>query len=271
MHMARFLNDSLFSLKAGPEDLTRADILPGWGTLDRLGVVIREPYGAIGASLLIQLSVLAFYEAKAGRRTEFPEYPEIYLFHVGGQFGDHRPFDFWPPRKEVFLPASPMALLEAINDRSITFLALPEGSPGSLDYLSEATVPWAEQNSFLARTRRAFLYSPGGMVADPHISIRALDAALEANGYRAMNPDISLDWYSGLSEEEKATAMPGPSTLHETKAWAKSFLERYTEIPRNVREAATARRQAILADGKPTETYRIIGGTEALERLSGPE
>ena len=77
--------------------------------------------------LLIQLAVLAFYESVPARRGTPPRYPEIYLFHAGGRFGDFNAFDFWPPRKEVFLPADPAMVLEALNDRAITRLAVPEG------------------------------------------------------------------------------------------------------------------------------------------------
>ena len=55
-------------------------------------------------------------------------YPEIYLFHVGGRHGDHSPYDFWPARKEVFVDADPREVLDQINDKGITRLAVPDGS-----------------------------------------------------------------------------------------------------------------------------------------------
>ena len=67
-------------------------------------------------------------------------YAEIYLFHSGGRFGDFTSFDI-QPRRELFLSAEPAALIEAINDRAITHLVVPEGAA------KNSTFPWKEAES----------------------------------------------------------------------------------------------------------------------------
>ena len=48
-------------------------------------------------------------------------YPDYFLFHVGGPLGDHSMLDIWPSHKEVVVPDQAEALLQAINDRAITW------------------------------------------------------------------------------------------------------------------------------------------------------
>src|SRR5947209_843676 len=161
MHTARQLNAELFEICKASEFSSREDLLPGWGPLDRLGVVMTEPFGAIGASHLIQLAITAFYDAVPSRREgtlrdKDPRalYPDIYLFHVGGEFGDHSAFDFWPARKEVFVPGDARFVLDAVNDRGITRLAVPDGESQPVEH------EWKEPASARDRIKTVLVYGP---------------------------------------------------------------------------------------------------------------
>ena len=129
MHTARQLDAAYFGITVDGVPSSREDVFPEWGVHDRLGVVVDRPLGATGASMLIQLAITAFYDVKPSRR-EVTLYPEIYLFHVGGRHGNHAYYDVYPPRKEVVVADDPAEILEAINDRAITRLAVVDG-PGS--------------------------------------------------------------------------------------------------------------------------------------------
>src|ERR1700733_10893262 len=136
MHTARQLGVSLFSVRRNGTSATRDDLLPDWTPFDRLGVVVTEPFGALGASHLIQLAITAFYDIRPSRRAGRVDghdpkaiYPEIFLFHIDDAHGDHSMFDFWPARKEVLVDADPRLVLDAINDRAITRLAVPHSDP----------------------------------------------------------------------------------------------------------------------------------------------
>src|SRR4051794_6215608 len=99
MHTARLFDSSHFRVSRSGQVTTREDVFPDWTAHDRLGVVMTEPFGAIGAIHLIQLAITAFYDARparrVGRRHADALYPEFFLFHVGGAHGDHSALDFW--------------------------------------------------------------------------------------------------------------------------------------------------------------------------------
>lgn len=273
MHMATMVNEAMFELKVDDKPATRADVLPGWGPASRLGVIIREPFGAVGASLLIQLAVTAFYDAAPARRGASPQYPEIYLFHVGGRYGDHRPFDFWPPRKEVFLRDDPLAVIEALNDRAINVLAfpVPKRSTNGVDpalrgeeAIQSSGAPWSEINSFIERTTTTYQYSADGRCVGGDLTIRGLSQVLEQNGLRATEPERSQAWYQNLTADQLPTALPGPGTLAQTEFWAKTLAERFQEVDSRVRLKIQRQRQARLVDGKATETYQGFTPQQAL-------
>ena len=105
MHAASQLFVEAFEVQVEGERVSPDTVFPDWSPLDRFGIVVTEPLGGLGASLLIQLAIAMFYSVRPDRRAGTPVYPEIYLFHVGGPHGDFSYFDFWPPRKEVRVPA----------------------------------------------------------------------------------------------------------------------------------------------------------------------
>lgn len=129
MHVAGELFVEAFEAQVEGERVSPDTVFPDWSPLDRFGIVVTEPLGGLGASLLIQLAIAMFYSVRPDRRAGAPVYPEIYLLHVGGPHGDFSYFDFWPPRKEVRVAAAqPVSLLEAINAHGITRLAMPLGA-----------------------------------------------------------------------------------------------------------------------------------------------
>lgn len=270
MHMATLIDASMFDLRLADEAATRDDVLPGWGPGDRFGVIVREPFGALGASLLIQLAVTSFYDAAPARRDAAPQYPEIYLFHVGGRYGDHRPFDFWPPRKEIFLPDTPLAVLEALNDRGITFLVLPPSSrttpEGNVSF-EKSGAPWSETNSFRERTKAAYLYSADGRVENEDLEIHGRNEVMEQNGERTANPERSLDWFQQLRRDQLPAALPGPGTLEQTRFWAHTLMDRFHEVDADTRARASSRRSLRLVDGLPLETYQRLTPHDALGLL----
>ena len=262
MHTAHQLDVSMFDVEVDGRSASRESILPEWTTHDRLGVVVHEPLAALGASLLIQLAVTAFYDKRPERRETHPQYPEIYVFHVGGRRGDHRAFDFWPPRKEVFVDDDPSAVLGALNDRAITRLLVPE---------REATkfVPdyWADLNSLEERLVTSFAYSATGRVTRPDVRIVSRDPVLETNAQRALDPHGRLTWARSVADPELEESMPGPTPAPEAHRWAASLAARVDEVPAGFLERAAARRNEVVVEGLATETYRRLRTAEALGLL----
>src|SRR5436190_24384995 len=90
MHVADQLFVEAFEVRIGDERVSPEAVFPDCSLLDRFGIVVTEPLGGLGASLLLQLAIAKFYSVRPDRRASVPVYPEIYLFHVGGPHGDFR-------------------------------------------------------------------------------------------------------------------------------------------------------------------------------------
>lgn len=131
MHASQRLRESHFSVQIESGSASVADLLPEWTITDRVGVVVHEPLGALGASLLIQAAISRFYAFDPQRRDHAAQYPPIFMFHVGGRFGDHSPMDFWPPRREVFFddPDNPYEVLGALRPAALPGCWCRKGSP----------------------------------------------------------------------------------------------------------------------------------------------
>src|ERR1700761_809792 len=104
MHTSDELCAGSFQIELAGAPATIEQVLPGFEPGDRLGIVVREPCGAVGASCLLLSAVTAFYDAQRARSPEFFIYPDYFLLHVGRPLGDHSMLDVWPAHKEVVVP-----------------------------------------------------------------------------------------------------------------------------------------------------------------------
>lgn len=256
MHTATQLREDLFALTYRGESATRADLLPNWGPFDRLGVVVTEPFGGVGASHLIQLAITAFYDDRPERRDAtgpHAMYPEIYLFHVGGPHGDHSAYDFWPSRREVHVDRDARAVLDAVNDRGITRLAVPDGSSVPVEHdLFETAVATQRMTTALA-------YSPTGRVRDPHWAVAGLNESTEANVHLVLDPAARL-------ARSRLSARPTDPDL-DVRSWPHRVVERLDEAAPGLAQARH-RRDALRDEaGLVEETYRSISVDEALAML----
>jgi hypothetical protein len=269
LHTSKQLDESLFAVSIHGADGSRDEVFPEWHEHDRLGVVVHEPFGAVGACHLIQLAITAYYDVKPRRRDGFVPfrrdapparnpnaiYPEIYLFHVGRDFGNHSIIDVWPARKEVVVEADARVVLDAINDRAITRLAVPDGAPMHVEH------EWKEPAAALDRIAGAFAYSASGRVADPDVVIAGTDPRTEANAKQILNPDATL-----------ARALDGPSAPEESDPdlLARSYpaqLQRRQDAGRDGLDEARERRSALRERGLVWESYRRINVETALQML----
>lgn len=168
MHTTQDLDVSSFAFTMGGLKAEFTDLLPAFTEKDRLGVIVRSPCGALGASGLILATVSAFYDIHRQRAEDFFVYPDYFIFHVGGPTGDHKMLDIFPSHKEIVVEDSAEELLRAINDRAVTRLLLEDAQPGEPE-LDRPT---------LASTglRTAIAYSPGGRVAGADLSVEGNEA-----------------------------------------------------------------------------------------------
>src|SRR6476620_11743846 len=127
MHTTTDLSSSSFSIRMDGTPGDIESVVAGFSDRDRLGVVVREPCGAIGASTLILAAITAYYDVWRSRSDDFFIYPDYFLFHVARPLGDHGMLDIWPSHKEVVVEDDPEQLLRAINDRGVSRLLVPDG------------------------------------------------------------------------------------------------------------------------------------------------
>lgn len=154
MHSSRELTSAAFTLELDGQPVTIPELFPGFDARDRLGIVVHQPGGALGASVLTLATITAFYDLQRAHGDDFFIYPDYFVFHVGQPQGNHAMLDIWPDHKEVVVPNEPEAVLRAINDRAITRLLVPDGQPGTPSF-GRATLA-------SGRLRSALAYAPGG-------------------------------------------------------------------------------------------------------------
>jgi hypothetical protein len=244
MHSARELSSSAFEIRLAGRVVRLVDLFEDFSEHDRLGVIIGRPGGGLGASALITAAITAFYDLQRARGPDFFIYPDYYLFHLGRPFGDHSRLDIWPAHKEVVVPAEPLEVLRAVNDRAITRLLVEEGEP------HDGELGVEELASARARISTCLAYSPSGRVTNGDVRVAA-NAVVE--GY----VNTTLDPGQRAAELRARGA----------DARAAEIAARGDEIPREQRGRIKRAREGLVEDGVPVETYRCIELHEALARL----
>jgi hypothetical protein len=245
MHSSRELRSDSFAIVLDGQPSSIADVLPGFGERDRLGVVVRHPYGAVGASTLLLAAITAFYDRQRARGGDFFIYPDYFLFHVDRPFGDHSMLDVFPAHKEVVVPDDAEMLLEAINDRGITRLLV--------EHRGAAPPELRRETLASARTRLvgALAYSPAGRVEDGDVRIAGNDVT-ESYVNGVLDPDGLIESI-GDPEDPYAAALAG----------------RVDEVTADEGARIRTEREQLREQDRPVETYRRLTLDEALASL-GP-
>lgn len=255
MHTLHQLHQTMFDLSLGDAPAP-ADALFRWGEHDRLGVVMTEPFGALGGSLAIQLAIASYFDFDGGARRDRPHYADIYLFHVGGRWGDFSLFDFWPSRREIFLPDDPHAVLAAINNHGITHLLVPDGDPIEVGY------DFKEPEAAYERLQLCLAYAPGGEVAGADVRLACRDAGILENLHYTIWPAPLLD------EPVRPEVKDDPLRLADHLRWRENVRRRLDEVAEADRATAEARARRLEAEGGCVESYRRVSAEWALGRLA---
>ena len=256
MHTVSQLQPGMFALRVGGV-AAPVETLLDWQSHDRLGVVTTSPFGALGASLAIQLAIACHAAHDGGRRLQTAWYAEIYLFHVGGRWGDFSLFDFWPSRRDVFLPGDARAVLAALNSHGITHLLVPDGTADTVPH------DFKEPEAALDRLKFCLAYGPSGDTANADIALSSDDPATLENMRDTLWPEALL------VNPPDAVRSADPLRLADHLRWRAAVRARLDEVPPAARAVAQGRATALLEAGRITETYRRVTPDWALRRL-GP-
>jgi len=188
MHSSYALSSDDFTVERGDNGSAGLESLwpGGWRPDDRLGVVLANPMDACGCSNLICATTTLFYDdLRATKGTgNFFRYADNYLFGVGCEPGDFNQLDVWPLHKFVtLLQPTAAALIEAVTDRAITLLAVPETGARCRGEVVLST--W---NTFLESVRCIITYSP--------LTGRARNADLHLVGNRVVESYVEQAIFS---------------------------------------------------------------------------
>lgn len=252
MHTAFSLKSSMFEIEVDGQAADREKWLD-WQPNDRLGVVLNSPLGGLGASMLIQLATAAYFDVRPTRR-EAPHYAEVYVFQSGGPHGDLSSFDIVPHR-EVFVSEEPGAMLEAINDRAITHLVVPDGTPRDL------TFPWKEPESARDRIRHCYAYSAQGRTSDADVAIISRESLLRDDVELALEPMKLVENIESYLDVGDAT-----NQLY-TRKLAQRVRGRLNEVSEDDKITARTYHDAILENDIMRQTFRTISVDTALSLL----
>lgn len=261
MHVATLLRTDMFQIRIAGKPATMDDLFPGWTAFDRFGLVIDQTMGGVGATQLLQCAMMAYYDVKPERRSARATYPEIYAFHIGKSHGAHAPYDFWPARREVILRTSDhREVLDAINDRGITRLAVPDRPPRDVVHRPK------EVDAALDRITSAFVYDASGRVAGGEVEITGADRRTEFNPTQTLRPVAEIVGARRAPGAVNSMGIPIKEADDDYARWLEAC---DTEITPEGRQQALEVRQALRSpDGTTTETYRRVDVTEALRRLA---
>jgi len=171
MHSSYALDASDFAVERDGGQQPLSELWPGgYQPGDRLGVVLAQPMDAVGCSNLICATITLFYDYLRSTlgTGNFFRYCDTYLFGVGCEAGDFNQLDIWPLHKWVtILNPTTEALLEAVNDRKVNLLAIPETGARCRGEVVLST--W---NAYLSHVKTVVAYSPlTGTARDADVSL----------------------------------------------------------------------------------------------------
>ena len=160
------LRDSDFEMIAAGHPVALAEYFRGFTNTKRLGLLAPNRLEGVGAVSLIMAHVTAFYNAYRATGEDFFAYPDYFTFQSRAPKAAYGMFDIWPEHKDVLVGTDAAERLNAITDRGVNILLVPDGPPAPCEYQRQQ-VAAAER---LIETCCA--YSATGAVADPDLVIR---------------------------------------------------------------------------------------------------
>jgi len=146
-------------------------------TVDRrIGVVAPNRVDAVGAATLIMACVTAFFDRYREAGEKFFAYPDYFAFQGAEPLASYAMLDIWPDHKSVATTGDHISRLNAINDRAVNVLILPEGGETQRDYEKP------QMESARRNIKECYVYSPTGQSQNADTTIRCKKDPLHSWG-----------------------------------------------------------------------------------------
>ena len=165
MHSSK-LRDGDFEMVVRGRPVALAEYFRGFTNTKRLGLLAPNRLEGVGAVNLVMAHATAFYNAYRALGEDFFAYPDYFTFQSREPKAAYGMFDIWPAHKDVLVGAAAAERLNAITDRAVNILLVPDSPPAPHEYQRQQ-VAAAER---LIET--CYAYSATGAVADPDVVIR---------------------------------------------------------------------------------------------------
>lgn len=186
MHTLEAIEAGDISYEVDGQPVARDEVLPPISVASRVGVVMGDGAGGLGAGNFVLASVIGFYDSLGRLKTDFFEYPDFYTSQASANPADYQMLDVYPDHKNVAVDPSAESILRAVNDRAVDVLLVPNRSPGTPD-IEDVTRRSAER-----RIESCFLYSPSGR--------------LDGDGFTITVPRSPVeDWYETTANSTTVT------------------------------------------------------------------
>jgi hypothetical protein len=160
------LRNSDFEIIANGTLVDLPDYFRGHTPSKRLGLLAPNRTEGVGAITLVMAHVTAFYNSYRAAGEEFFAYPDYFTFQSLEPLAAYSQFDIWPAHKNVAVESDPLHRLNAITDRAINILLVPDGIATPRDY---------ERQQLAAAARlidTCYIYSAEGTLTGADLMIR---------------------------------------------------------------------------------------------------
>ena len=195
------LRDTDFEIIASGKEIAFVDYFSGFTNTKRLGIVAPNRFEGVGAVNLIMAHATAFYNCYRATGENFFAYPDFFTFQSTEPKAAYGMFDIWPNHKDVVVGANSGERLDAITDRAINVLLVPEGQTTPREYTPVQLAAAAR----LIDT--CYAYSDEGTVETPDLVIRCkttpfADWVQSVFASAPCNEDAAATWRAINGESE---------------------------------------------------------------------
>ena len=201
MHSSELRGDG-FRIERGGVVVGHAEMFASFRETDRLGGVMSGPLDGLGATTLIMAHVAAFYDRYRERGGEFFAYADFFTFQRGGVCADYGMCDIWPAHKQVLVPDDGQGTVEAVTDRGVNVLLVPDGR-----VRAEAIEP-VDMESARRNVRCCYVYSETGVTAEADLVIECDRDPLEKYAMSVVDT-LPNDEAQGAARARWAAGMKG--------------------------------------------------------------